>query len=167
MMLYPSRVRARGDKHWLSQWACNFSERSQRRGKRQRHRYLQEITAFDASHGGNATPCRNLLARQRVTSIILKLQIARTPPLIESFELHGSRATRKAEGCVMRRRRGACHRVDSLLVWIIGSWGIWRLGVGVVIEVAIEPVNLPFEAFDQMLGLAGASKVVVLSGKEH
>jgi hypothetical protein len=40
MMLYPSRVRARGDKHWLSQWACNFSGRSQRRGKRQRHRYL-------------------------------------------------------------------------------------------------------------------------------
>src|SRR6201997_2779823 len=95
MMLYPSRVRARGDKHWLSQWACNFSERSQRRGKRQRHRYLQEITAFDASPGRNATPCPDLLARQRVTPIILKLQIARTPPLIESFELHGSRAIRK------------------------------------------------------------------------
>src|SRR5579864_106703 len=99
MMLYPSSVRARGDKHWLSQWARNFSKRSQRRGKRQRHCYLQEITAFDASHSRNATPCRDLhayraqldalLARQRVTPITLKLQIARTPPLIESFELHG------------------------------------------------------------------------------
>src|ERR1700722_4596424 len=57
MMLYPSRVRASGDKDWLSQWACNFSERSQRRDKRQRHRYLQEITASDASHARNATPC--------------------------------------------------------------------------------------------------------------
>ena len=41
MMLHPSRVRACGDKHWLSQRACNFSERSQRRNKRQRHRCLQ------------------------------------------------------------------------------------------------------------------------------
>src|SRR5438270_5864256 len=107
-MFCPSRVRARGDKHWLSQRACSFSQRSQRRGKRQRHRYLQEITAFDASHGRNATPCPRdlhayraqvdaLLARQRVTPLILKLQIARTPPLIESFELPGSRAMRKRE----------------------------------------------------------------------
>src|ERR1700745_2025774 len=103
MMLYPSRVRARGDKHWLPQWACNFSERSQRRGKRQRHCYLQEITAFDASHGRNATPCPRdlhayraqldaLLAGERATPIILKLQIARAPLLIEPFELPGSRA---------------------------------------------------------------------------
>jgi hypothetical protein len=32
-MLCPSRVRARCDKHWLFQRACNFSERSQWRGK--------------------------------------------------------------------------------------------------------------------------------------
>jgi hypothetical protein len=57
MMLCPSRVRVRSDKHWLSQRACNFSERSQRLGKRQRHRHLYEITAFDAFHGRNATPC--------------------------------------------------------------------------------------------------------------
>ena len=57
MMLCPSRVRARRNKHWLPQRACNFGGRSKRRGKRQRHCYLQEITASDDSHGRDATPC--------------------------------------------------------------------------------------------------------------
>jgi hypothetical protein len=51
------------------------------------------------------------------------------------------------------------------------DWAAWpllrvrRFGVGVGVEVAAEPVELPVEAFDEALEFAGAGEVVAFAGK--
>src|SRR5262249_18893427 len=39
-------------------------------------------------------------------------------------------------------------------------------GCGIAVEVAIEPVHLPLETFDQMGGFAGPSEIVIFSREE-
>src|SRR5262249_44115012 len=44
---------------------------------------------------------------------------------------------------------------------------VGRLHVGVAVDVALEPVDLPVEALHQVLRLAGTRQVVILARKQH
>ena len=47
------------------------------------------------------------------------------------------------------------------------SLRVWRFRLEISIQIAIEPVELPVEALDQVLGLSGARQIVVLPWEDH
>src|SRR4051812_15409638 len=64
------------------------------------------------------------------------------------------------------RRRVGASREPLLLVARLASH-VGRNRAGIAVQIALEPVDLPQDALDEMFRLAGARQVVVLPREEH
>src|SRR5262245_18769182 len=84
--------------------------------------------------------------------------------LADRFSCRGRHSVRSLNAG--SERRGSAIRLLALVIPGTLSRGVRRDCSAISIQVSIEPIDLPLDAFDKMNGFAGARQVVILSREE-